>query len=200
MSIRHAILGLLADSPMHGYQIAGELERRIGGGRYNSAQIYHSLRALADAGLILETAQDSGAGRDRRTFDVTVDGRRDFQRWLRAPLVLTRPARDDAVVKLVFLGLHDPRQLIGFLERLRRQHLRRLAGTQVGKRAAAEKVDQTLLTELAGAAFRFREEAELQWIEHCLVRLRALLETEPPRGTGARASATVPRSRVGAGE
>ena len=57
MSIRHAILGLLADSTMHGYQIAGELERRIGGGRCNSAQIYHSLRALADAGLILETAQ-----------------------------------------------------------------------------------------------------------------------------------------------
>ena len=138
--------------------------------------------------------------RDRRTFAVTADGRRDFQKWLRAPLELTRPARDDAVVKLVFLGLHDPRQLIGFLERLRRQHLRRLAGTQVGARPPAERVDQAMLAELAGAAFRFREEAELQWIEHCLVRLRAVLGAEPPASRGARASASAPAPRAGSAE
>ena len=179
MSVRHAILGLLTQAPMHGYQIGGELARRIAGGRYNSAQIYQSLHWLAGQGMVAAGPLEPGINRDRRPFLITAAGRREFQKWLRSPLVPSRPVRDDAVVKLAFLGMHDARQLLLVLERLRRQHLRRL--TAPSRRIAtsdATGVDEALLAELSAAALRFREEAELRWIDHCLLRLRMLLGAE----------------------
>ena len=167
---------------MHGYQVASELERLIAGGRYNSAQIYQGLHALAERGLVVAATPEPGPYRDRRPFGITSAGRREFDRWLSAPLVPWRPLRDDAVIKLVFLCRHDRSQLIKFLERLRRQHLRRLAGAQ--SRAPAvrggEAIDDALLADLSGAALRFREEAELRWIDHCLLRLRPLIDEAAP--------------------
>jgi hypothetical protein len=88
-----------------------------------------------------------------------------------------KPLRDDAVIKLVFLCRHDPSQLIRFLERLRRQHLRRLAGAQARAPVIrTDAIDDALLADLSGAALRFREEAELRWIDHCLLRLRPLID------------------------
>jgi DNA-binding PadR family transcriptional regulator len=181
MSVRHAILGVLTQGPMHGYHIAGELARRIGGGRYNSAQIYQSLHWLADRGLVIAGAVEPGLNRDRRPFHITAAGRREFQKWLRSPLIPSRPVRDDAVVKLVFLGQHDPRQLIAFLERLRRQHMRRLTTPPRQERArpADEHIDNDTLADLSAAALRFREEAELRWIDHCILRLRLGMGPQP---------------------
>ncbi len=190
MSVRHAILGVLTRGPMHGYHIAGELERRIAGGRYNSAQIYQSLHWLAERGMVVPAPPEPGISRDRRPFNITSDGRREFDKWLHEPLVLSRPARDDAVVKLVFIGLHEPSHLVGFLERLRRQHLRRLAGTQLRPRESnGESIDEGFMADLSGTALRFREEAELLWIEHCLVRLRPLFEANTEEGATAEPAA-----------
>jgi DNA-binding PadR family transcriptional regulator len=175
MSIRHAILGILRAGPMHGYQVAAELERRTGGLSYSSAQIYQTLHLLAERGFVVSTRREGAFGRERRPFDVTPEGRREFEKWLRVPPVLSRPVRDDAVVKLAFLGAENPAQLVGFLERLRRQHLRRLTAHPRFVGVEAKGIDERLLAELAGAALRFREEAELRWIEHCLLRLRPLL-------------------------
>lgn len=176
MSIRHAILGILREAPMHGYQIAGELERRIGGGRYNGAQVYQGLYALAEHGLVVASSPEPGTGRDRRPFSITPEGLRTFERWLREPFIASRPARDDAVVKLVFLGLEDVGRLVTMLERLRRQHLRRLAGSKASEAAEyAIPLRPSSFAELASVALRFREEAELRWIDHCLLRLQPLL-------------------------
>ena len=184
MSIRHAILGVLRQGPMHGYQVASELERLIAGGRYNSAQIYQGLHALAERGFVVAATPEPGPYRDRRPFGITSAGRREFDRWLSAPLVPWRPLRDDAVIKLVFLCRHDPSQLIRFLERLRRQHLRHLAGAQSRAPAVrADAIDDALLADLSGAALRFREEAELRWIDHCLLRLRPLIDETVPAET-----------------
>jgi len=181
MSIRHAILGVLLDGTMHGYQIASELERRIAGGRYNSAQIYGSLHALAERGLVVAIDPEPGLSRDRRPFAITAEGRDEFRAWLRAPLIPARPLRDDALVKLVFLGLHDRQQLIRLLERLRRHHMRRLAGSRRSIDLSAGSdgtVDRGVLADLSAAALRFREEAELRWIDHCLTRLRMLHDAD----------------------
>jgi DNA-binding PadR family transcriptional regulator len=185
MSIRHAILGILREAPMHGYQIAGELERRIGGGRYNGAQVYQGLYALAERGLVVASTPEPGTGRDRRPFSITPEGVSTFERWLREPFLPSRPARDDAVVKLVFLGLEDVGRLVAMLERLRRQHLRRLAGSKIAEPTEhTAPLGPTSFAELGSAALRFREEAELRWIDHCILRLQPLL-TGLPAGTTA---------------
>jgi DNA-binding PadR family transcriptional regulator len=68
--IRDAILHLLAEQPMHGYQVMQELSERSGGRWHPSAgSIYPTLQQLEDEGLV--TAEDRDG---RRTFSLTEAG------------------------------------------------------------------------------------------------------------------------------
>ncbi len=65
--IRTAVLRVLADEPMHGYQIIQELSARSGGTWNPSAgSVYPMLQMLADEGLIV--AKESGG---KRVFSLT---------------------------------------------------------------------------------------------------------------------------------
>jgi DNA-binding PadR family transcriptional regulator len=72
------ILSLLAERPMHGYQVNLELERRNvrEWAAVSRPQIYYSLEKLATAGLIRAgESEDAAAGPDRRVFETTAKGR-----------------------------------------------------------------------------------------------------------------------------
>lgn len=69
--VRAAVLSLLAEKPMHGYQIIREIEERSGGSWKPSAgSVYPTLQLLADEGLI--TAEESNG---RKTYALTEAGR-----------------------------------------------------------------------------------------------------------------------------
>jgi DNA-binding PadR family transcriptional regulator len=72
------ILSLLAERPMHGYQVNLELQRRNvrNWAAISRPQIYYSLEKLAGAGLIRAgESEDAAAGPDRRVFETTAKGR-----------------------------------------------------------------------------------------------------------------------------
>lgn len=70
--IRAAILALLAEEPMHGYQIIQELAERTGGvWRPSPGSVYPTLQQLQDEELVHETASESG----KRVFALTDAGR-----------------------------------------------------------------------------------------------------------------------------
>lgn len=69
--VRTAVLALLADKPMHGYQIIREIEERSNGSWKPSAgSVYPTLQLLADEGLI--SAEESNG---RKTYALTDAGR-----------------------------------------------------------------------------------------------------------------------------
>ncbi|MGW9629897.1 PadR family transcriptional regulator [Agromyces sp. NPDC055520] len=69
--VRAAVLALLSEEPMHGYQIIHEIEERSGGRWKPSAgSVYPTLQLLADEGLI--TAEEL---RGRKTYSLTDAGR-----------------------------------------------------------------------------------------------------------------------------
>jgi len=201
VSLRHAILGVLEDGPLHGYQIATQLERRVLGGHYNSAQVYQGLRWLAAKRFVVSEAPEPGINRERRPFRITPRGRSEFGRWLVEPIVPARPLRDEAVMKLVFLGPRHPEHLLTILERLRRSHLRRLAGSSTSSRAPAAG-SGNLFARLTATALRFREQAEISWIEHSIEEVRRALDAgmlsnvrsvERPNTPSARGAASTRR-------
>ena len=68
--IRAAVLALLTEQPMHGYQIIQELaERTSGAWQPSPGSVYPSLQLLADEGLIASTDQDG-----RKVFALTPQG------------------------------------------------------------------------------------------------------------------------------
>lgn len=69
--VRTAILALLAEQPMHGYQIIREIEQRSGGSWKPSAgSVYPALQLLADEALISSEESDG-----RKTYSLTEAGR-----------------------------------------------------------------------------------------------------------------------------
>ncbi|MDJ0376454.1 PadR family transcriptional regulator [Cryobacterium sp. PH31-L1] len=69
--VRTAVLALLAEQPMHGYQIIHEIEERSGGSWKPSAgSVYPTLQLLADEGLI--SAEESNG---RKIYSLTDAGR-----------------------------------------------------------------------------------------------------------------------------
>ncbi|HSS21261.1 MAG TPA: PadR family transcriptional regulator [Pyrinomonadaceae bacterium] len=73
------ILSLLAERPMHGYEVNATLENRKirDWAAVSRPQIYYSLDKLTSLGLIVATAEDSAsAGPERRVLQTTEEGRR----------------------------------------------------------------------------------------------------------------------------
>ena len=94
--IRAAILALLAEQPMHGYQMIQELSERTGGvWRPSPGSVYPTLQQLEDEELVRETASDSG----KRVYELTDAGR---ERAGRAPAPWSAVAgeSEDALVAL----------------------------------------------------------------------------------------------------
>ena len=71
--IRSAILALLAERPMHGYEIIGELTERTDGlWRPSPGSIYPTLQLLEDEGLVTAQADEAGG---KRRYALTEEGR-----------------------------------------------------------------------------------------------------------------------------
>lgn len=87
-----AVLGLLHDAPMHGYELRKQLHARLGSFRgFSWGSLYPTLRRLQRAGLISETmpeaterhdatgdtarAARSFRRRGRRVYEITADGK-----------------------------------------------------------------------------------------------------------------------------
>lgn len=69
--VRAAVIALLAEQPMHGYQIIREIEERSGGSwKPSPGSVYPTLQLLVDEGLL--RAEESGG---RKTYSLTEEGR-----------------------------------------------------------------------------------------------------------------------------
>jgi DNA-binding PadR family transcriptional regulator len=73
--VRAAIIALLAEEPMHGYQIITELTERSGGvWRPSPGSVYPTLQAMEDQGVVT-AAKSEG----RRVFSLTEEGRAEAE-------------------------------------------------------------------------------------------------------------------------
>lgn len=71
--VRAAILALLAEGPLHGYQIIQDIEKRSNGAWKPSAgSVYPTLQLLADEGLI-QAKEAAG----RKTYSITDSGKEE---------------------------------------------------------------------------------------------------------------------------
>lgn len=69
--VRAAVLALLAEKPMHGYQIIQQIDERSGGSwKPSPGSVYPTLQLLADEGLIVAEESDG-----RKTYSLTEAGR-----------------------------------------------------------------------------------------------------------------------------
>lgn len=122
--VRTAVLVLLTENPMHGYQIIREIEERSGGSWKPSAgSVYPTLQLLADEGLI--TAEESNG---RKTYMLTEAGREVAEEEASAAPWATTAASE------------DPR--FGALPKAGFEFAQ--AATQIGRSGSPEQIQQAI--------------------------------------------------------
>jgi DNA-binding PadR family transcriptional regulator len=76
--VRAAILTLLVERPMHGYEIIQEISERSGGvWRTSPGSVYPTLQLLSDEGLVVSTGTGAGS---RRAFELTEEGKAEAEK------------------------------------------------------------------------------------------------------------------------
>ena len=126
-STRFAILGLLALEPMSGYDIRRAVQdalRHFWNESYG--QIYPALAALEKEGLVrLAPPAQAKSGRPRKVYALTPKGRRALADWRRKPPV-SRPFRNELLLRMFFGDAPSARDLLAHVERLRAEESERL--------------------------------------------------------------------------
>jgi PadR family transcriptional regulator AphA len=102
----HAVLGLLAEGPSHGFSISKRLTADSEVGRIITVRrplVYRALDRLVDSGLAEPVTTEKGSGPNRVIHRVTRDGRRESHRWLSRPVDHVREIRIEFLLKIALL-------------------------------------------------------------------------------------------------
>jgi DNA-binding PadR family transcriptional regulator len=114
MSLRHALLGLLADGPYSGWQLLKHFEGSLAyAWPALHSQIYPELARLREADLIEQTGEGP---RGAKEYSLTASGRDEVERWLRETTP-GRTTRDEALLRVFFLWLLEPDEAAAYLDR-----------------------------------------------------------------------------------
>jgi DNA-binding PadR family transcriptional regulator len=103
MSVRHTLLGLLAQQPRYGYELRAAFSA-LAGGRENwevtPAQIYTTLNRMLKSGLIQAEETPDGAPDERQFFTITPAGMKELRHWFDSE-ERTSPVQDAFYLKLM---------------------------------------------------------------------------------------------------
>lgn len=101
MSLRHAVLGLLAEGPASGYDLMKLFDISLANvWPATQSQLYGELGKLADSGLITVTAEGP---RGRKEYAITEAGSAELRHWL-TEVAPVHGGRSDLLLRVFFLG------------------------------------------------------------------------------------------------
>jgi len=176
MSVRYAILGLLAQRPRHGYELRSAFEAVVGGDanwEVKPAQIYTTLERLEEAGQV-ERSSDLGEGEEpsRRIYAVTQAGREALKEWFDSGIP-PEHQRDEFFVKLMLAlvsGEADPARIIQIQRAYLYQELHAATTLRDGYNPRAEMAQILLLDKVT-----MHLEADLRWLDMTEMRLEEVM-------------------------
>ncbi len=207
MSLRYAILGLLADRAQTGYEIQKSFAGSVGYfWEAKFQQIYGELRRLDEHGLVKREAAPGRGKQDRRVFAITPKGEHALDAWLDTPSPLG-PVRSEFLVKVRSFGRLSPERALARLREHRRQNEERLeAYRAIRARLAESGVDDeaeippallgAYLTLASGITY---EEGVLAWCDRAIALLERRVATAKTSPGAARSRSAARGRRGGAG-
>lgn len=181
-----AVLGLLHEAPMHGYELRKRLTGLLGAFRaFSYGSLYPTLRRMQADGLITEEADPDGTGtkrRARRVYQLTVAGKERFSELVAdtGPQTYT----DDGFgVHLAFFSRTPAEARMRILEGRRRQVEERREGLRTSLGRASEQIDR--YTHQLHRLGLETSEREVRWLNELIVAEGSNPEGSNPEGSGA---------------
>jgi DNA-binding PadR family transcriptional regulator len=168
MSVSHALLGVLAEGPAHGYDLKRVHDDRFPGTRPLAfGQVYAALAKLERDGLVevVETVRDGGP--ERTVYSLTDRGAEHLAAWLDSLEAAGPYAADDFVRKAV-TALRLDRDAAGYVTRQRQVHLAAMKELV----ALQESTDEVAARVVLDHAIEHLD-ADLRWLATAATRMEA---------------------------
>jgi DNA-binding PadR family transcriptional regulator len=177
MSVRRALLALLEQGPMYGYQLRSEFESRTGSTwPLNIGQVYTTLARLERDELVAGQGQDDEG---HVVYTITDAGRVEVTEWFAVPVARTQPPRDELAIKLAIAVTLPGVDVATLVQRQRTATMTALQDYTRLKRTAGTDQPADLAWSLVLDSLVFAAEAEIRWLDHCEARLRRVAAERP---------------------
>ncbi len=114
----YAILGLLEERPMHGYELFQRFQGEVLGQivHVEMSQLYAFLKKLERLLLLEATLEPQGTRPPRKVYSLTPAGQAHLRQWLTTPVQRPRDIRIFFLIKLYFTQRQLPEQLPALIE------------------------------------------------------------------------------------
>ena len=167
MSIRNALLGLLSEGPLHGYELRAAYKNSlVPRSKLNAGQVYTTLERLRGNGLVEPTVVGQTQKPDKKVYALTDAGRHELDAWLESPSPLDLDLRNQTFIKLMLAQrLHgkDPLIVIATERNAAIERLREARETRDNADTNATPLSISLLLDLAV----LKLEGLLTWLDRC---------------------------------
>ena len=116
-TLKYAILGLINRKPITGYDIGKEFNFQLA--EFWSAklsQIYPELKKLVDEKLIVYDIEISGDVLEKKVYDITEKGTKEFLKWLKKDVPMEQTPKNIFRLRMYFSSNLDVNTRIDLLE------------------------------------------------------------------------------------
>lgn len=185
LSIKYALLGILAEQDLHGYELKTSFDDKVGEfWSLNFGQIYSTLDRLEKEELVTHDRETQERRPDRKIFRITPQGRESLAEWLTAPVGKVRALRDEFFIKLVFMDKSDSAPILALIEKQKALYIKRMSQLTQRKLAVKKGVRDmhALTTELLIDAGLFHAESDIRWLDLCASKIKAASGREADEG------------------
>ena len=166
----YAILGLLRERPMHGYEIAQHFKPEADLGQVvpsDMSTIYTFLKDLQEHGLIRGERVTVGARPPRTVFSLTAEAEPLFLDWVRRPVARMREVRLDFLLKLYFTQQFAPAEA----KALVKAQIAACHDYLERQKASARELDATSFESLVLESKLTAAESMLDWLKRVTARI-----------------------------
>lgn len=171
LSIRHALLGLLAQGERHGYELKAAVEGDLVPlSPLNFGQVYTGLDRLERDGHVVHRTVEQQERPAKKVFALTESGRAELVSWMRSPSVPDLDLRNATFLKLLLadmldpsIGGPDPLEVLRSERRACFERLHDVVAAQACPESDERSIRVSLLLDLAA----LRLEAFLKWLDRC---------------------------------
>lgn len=125
-AFQYALLGLLVPGPTHGYELHKQLSDPQGIGliwHTKLANLYAQLDQLEKKKWVTHNIQISETRPARKIYELTDEGKMQFESWMETPATHPREIRQDFLLRLYFIQIYKPDELVHWM-RMQLTHCR----------------------------------------------------------------------------
>lgn len=162
----YAILGLLAEQPMHGYELFQRFQNEVLGQivHIEMSQLYAFLKKLERLALIEADTEYQGMRPPRKVYRLTPQGEAVLRAWLTTPVERPRDIRIFFLSKLYFVQRQMPGQLARVIDQEIETCTRFLSSLEVQRRGQASIREPAAFDQVILASRIYQTRALLNWL------------------------------------